>query len=107
MTRTFATLLFGGVAALGLTLASPQQAPAQTPFGVQLNVGPAGFAYQQGYATPVVPAYPNTGVYGVPAPVAPVVTVPAPYVYPRPYYPYYPQYRGWNNWHHYGHYHRR
>lgn len=93
MIRSLTALACGSVAALGLTLATPQTAPAQSAFGLQLNVGPAGFYYQQG--TPAVVA-PPVAV----APVAPAVVVPypAPYVYPRTYVPAYRPYYGWQTW---------
>jgi hypothetical protein len=86
------TILCGSVAALSLAI--PQNAQAQAPFGVQLNVGPAGFSYQQGYPAPGAYAVPPPGAYAVPGPaLAPVPVVPPPYVYARPYYPYYPYVR--------------
>jgi hypothetical protein len=106
MTRTIKTLLFGGLAALGLTLASPQTSQAQAPVGVQIGVGPIRFGYQQGYGypggyaypapvAPIAPAVPVAPVYPAPVvvPAAPVVT--GGYYYGRPYIPYY----------RYGHYH--
>jgi hypothetical protein len=108
MTRTFTSLLFTGIAALGLTVANPQTSHAQTPFGLQLNVGPAAFNYQQGYGY----GYPSTVAPYIPAPrlavPAPIMT--APYAgYARPYGCYYPSYRyggyvgnyrGGYHWHH-------
>ena len=57
----------------GLALAAPQVSQAQAPVGVQVQVGPGSFTYQQGYPY-VAPRY------YVPAPVvvAPRVVVGAP-----------------------------
>jgi hypothetical protein len=113
MTRSLATFVCSVCAALGAALAEPQAASAQN-FGFELNLGNAGFSYQQGY--PSYPAQilpggcvvPPPRYYPVPVPVAPPVVV-----YPRSYYPrpYYPAYRyGQNPWNgggrYPGHHHR-
>ena len=108
MTATFKTLLCGCLAAIGLIAAGPQTSHAQAPFGLSVNVGPAGLSYQQGYpgiVAPAVPPLPGPAVCATPAPV--ITGVPAPYVYPRAYYgygrAYVAPYRGW----HHSRYHHR
>jgi hypothetical protein len=92
---TLAVLGFGG-----LSLAAPQVSQAQTPVGVQVQVGPVGFNYQQGYS--YVPRY------VVPAPpvvVPPTVVVPQP-VYTGWYWDgiRWCRHERWEGYHHHGHY---
>src|SRR5438128_3337692 len=76
-------------------LASPTTSQAQTPLGVQVQVGPAAFTYQQGYSY-VTPRY------VVPAPV--VVT--SPVIVGRPViYPWYWDGYRWIRREHWGHHH--
>ena len=58
----FRYLSFAVLGFVGLSLAAPQISQAQTPVGVQVQVGPASVIYQPGYVvappTYVVPAQP-------------------------------------------------
>jgi hypothetical protein len=71
----YITLALLGVT--GFSLAGPEVSQAQTPVGVQVQVGPAAFSYQQGYSY-VAPRY----VVPAPVVVGPSVVVAAPVYYP-------------------------
>jgi hypothetical protein len=80
-------------------LAAPASSQAQTPVGVQVQVGPAAISYQPGY-TYVAPRY----IVPAPIAVAPTIVVTSPTVYPW----YWDGYRWlrherWEHFHHYGH----
>ena len=62
----------------GLGLAVPQESQAQTPVAVQVQPGPAGVVYPQGY-TYVAPSY----IAPAPVVVAPPIVVRRPVYYPR------------------------
>ncbi len=114
MSHTLTTVLCSSVAALGLTLASPQTSHAQVPLGVQVGVGPVRFSYQQGYGYPgypgyavpapvytapaVVPAVPPATVYAAPAVVPATPYIGGSVYYGRPYYR-----GGYYYHHHHGH----
>jgi hypothetical protein len=63
---------------VGLGLAAPPESQAQSPVGVQVQVGPAGVVYQPGY-TYAAPRY----VVPTPVVVASPIIVPRPVYYPR------------------------
>ena len=106
MTRFF-TLSAVGLLGAGLILAAPQQSQAQTPVGVNVDLGRTGFSFYTGpqYVAPyyVVPPVAPVGVY---------VNQVAPY-YCDPYWAWpnvvYPAHYRWapgHTWHH-DHHHRR
>ena len=68
-----------GMLSLAGFLTSPAASQAQTPVGVQVQVGPAAISYQQGYSY-VAPPYvvPTPG----PVVVTPPVVVRSPIIYP-------------------------
>src|SRR5438132_921119 len=94
----------------GFSMAAPEVSQAQTPVGVQVQVGPVGFTYQNGYSY-AVPGYVSSS-YVVPAQtvvVAPPVIVaasPRVVVVPPVYYPSGYRYDRWYHYHHHHGHHR-